>query len=94
VTEKVELLVGWASQAILVLSSMVVVALFVLRRRGGAEPAYRCTGYPVTPVVYLTVSLSIAAAGAIAHPLSTLYGALIVGAGFPLYALIRKGTFS
>jgi APA family basic amino acid/polyamine antiporter len=94
VTEKVELLVGWASQAILVLSSMVVVALFVLRRRGGAEPAYRCTGYPVTPVVYLTVSLSVAAAGAIAQPLPTLYGALIVGAGFPLYALIRKGTFS
>jgi APA family basic amino acid/polyamine antiporter len=91
-TDKVGLLVNWASLAILLLSSLAVVALFVLRRRGGEEPAYRCTAYPVTPLVYLIVCLGVAVASAITFPWQSLYGVLILIAGIPMYAVMRRKT--
>jgi len=90
VTDKVGLLVNWATLAILLLSSLAVTALFVLRRRGGAEPAYRCTGYPVTPVIYLFVCLGVASASVISYPKQAVYGLLILFAGIPLYAWMRR----
>jgi APA family basic amino acid/polyamine antiporter len=88
-TETVELLVNWASLAILLLSSLAVVALFVLRRRGGETPAYRCTAYPLPPAVYLVVSFGVACGSVAFFPLEALYGMLIVVAGIPLYFVLR-----
>jgi APA family basic amino acid/polyamine antiporter len=88
-SDKVDTLVNWAALAILLLSSLVTLALFVLRRRGGEEPAYRCTGYPLTPLVYLVAALAIAAASAISAPRESLYGVLIVLSGLPVYAWLR-----
>jgi APA family basic amino acid/polyamine antiporter len=88
--QRVEVLVNWTSLAILLMSSMVVAALFILRRRGGEAPRYRCTGYPVTPVVYLLVSLAVAVAGAWTSPWQSLYGVLIVAAGLPVYWVVRR----
>jgi APA family basic amino acid/polyamine antiporter len=89
-TDMVELLVNWASLAILLLSSLAVVALFVLRRRGGEEPAYHCTAYPLTPAVYLIVSFGVACGSAVVFPWEALYGVLIVAAGVPLYWVLRR----
>ncbi len=86
----VRALVDWASLAILLLSSLAVVALFELRRRGGPQPAYRCTAYPATPLLYLAVSLAVACASVVAFPWQSLYGLLILAAGFPVYWLLRK----
>ena len=87
---KVDELYNWATLAILLLSSLTVVSLFVLRGRGVGSPAYRCTGYPVTPVLYLVASLGVACASALHAPRQALYGLLLVAAGFPLYALARR----
>jgi APA family basic amino acid/polyamine antiporter len=89
---KVEELYGWATLAILLLSSLAVVSLFVLRRRGVGNPAYLCTWYPVTPIVYLVASIGVAAASAVHSPRQALYGILLVAAGFPAYA-VAKRTF-
>jgi APA family basic amino acid/polyamine antiporter len=91
-TEKVELLVNWASMAILLLSSLAVVALFVLRRRGAEEPAYRCTAYPLTPAIYLIMSVAVACANLVVFPRQSLYGVLILAAGFPAYLLAKRRT--
>jgi APA family basic amino acid/polyamine antiporter len=94
-SDKVDLLVNWATLAILLLSSLVVVALFVFRRRGGEPPAYRCTGYPVTPVIYLGVCLAVAWASVVHSPWRSLLGLLVVAAGFPVYSLLaRRGRTS
>jgi APA family basic amino acid/polyamine antiporter len=90
-TEKVELLVNWASMAILLLSSLTVVALIVLRRRGAEEPAYRCTAYPATPAIYLIMSAAVACANLVVFPKQSLYGVLILAAGFPAYLLAKRG---
>ena len=88
-----DLLVNWASLAIVLMSSLVVVSLFVLRRRGGAEPVYRCTGYPLTPAIYLGASLGVAWASVRTFPVQSLYGVLIAAAGLPVYWLIKRGRF-
>jgi APA family basic amino acid/polyamine antiporter len=88
--EKVELLVNWASMAILLLSSLAVAALFVLRRRGEGEPVYRCTAYPLTPAVYLIFSVAVACANVFVFPRQSLYGLLILAAGFPAYLLAKR----
>jgi APA family basic amino acid/polyamine antiporter len=89
-TEKVELLVNWAAMAILLLSSLAVAALFVLRRRGEEEPAYRCTAYPLTPVIYLIFSVAVACANVVVFPRQSLYGVLILTAGLPAYLLAKR----
>ena len=99
-TGRIEALVNWATLAILLLSSLAVAALFVLRRAGteesdgassaGAAP-YRCPGYPLTPVLYLVVSLGVAVASAVQDWKQAMYGLLIVLAGLPVYAWWQRG---
>lgn len=89
-TGSVGVLVNWATLAILLLSSLVVVALFVIRRRDGADAPFRCPGYPVVPAVYLVASLGVALASAIEYPRQSLYGVLLIAAGLPVYLAIKK----
>jgi APA family basic amino acid/polyamine antiporter len=84
-------LVEWTTLAILLLSSLTMAALFVLRRRGGEAPAYRCPGYPVTPALYILASLGVAGATAVYRPWwQTLVGTLLLAAGLPLFFLARR----
>jgi APA family basic amino acid/polyamine antiporter len=83
-------LIRWATLAILLLSSLSVAALFVLRRRGPAFGSFRCPGYPLTPALYLAASLAVALSAAVYDPRGSLWGLLLVGAGFPVYALWRR----
>jgi len=87
---RVQVLINWATMAILLLSSLTVAALFVLRRRDPSFRGYRCPGYPLTPVVYLLASLAVAVSSAVNEPRQSLYGFLLVMAGFPIYALVRR----
>lgn len=86
-THGVERLVNWASLAMVLMSSLVVVSLSVLRRRGGPEPGYRCIAYPWAAALYLGVSLAVAWASAWIFPLESLYGVLIAALAFPVYAV-------
>jgi APA family basic amino acid/polyamine antiporter len=88
--QEVETLVNWASLAIVLMSSMVVIALFILRRREYGEPGYRCTGYPFTPLFYLVIALAVACASSWVFPRQSLYGVLIVAAGFPVYRWVAR----
>ncbi len=86
----VEALVNWATLAILLMSSLAMVALFVLRRRGVGRTSFRCPGYPVTPVLYLIASLGVAYSSAVAQPRQAVYGILLVALGFPAYFIVRR----
>jgi APA family basic amino acid/polyamine antiporter len=85
-----DMLVGWATLAILLLSSLTVAGLFALRHQEGAMPAYRCPGYPVTPVLYMVASLGVAVSSAFYDPPAALMGVAIVAAGVPAYFLLRR----
>ena len=85
-----DMLVGWATLAILLLSSLVVAGLFVLRQRGGEMPAYRCPGYPFTPAVYLVAALGVAVSSGFYDPPAALMGVAIIAAGVPAYMWWRR----
>ena len=89
-TGTVDRLVNWATLAILILSSMVVVSLFVIRKRDGADAPFQCPGYPVVPAVYLISSLAVACASAIEYPRQALYGVLLIAAGLPVFVLLNR----
>jgi APA family basic amino acid/polyamine antiporter len=82
-------LVGWATLAILLLSSFTVTALFVLRRRG-PSPGFRVPGYPWPAVIYLVVSLAAAVASFQYDRPHALLGLAIIGVGIPLFPLARR----
>jgi APA family basic amino acid/polyamine antiporter len=88
----VDALYRWATLAILLLSSLTVVALFVLRRRDPDFRAFLCPGYPVTPWVYLLFSLAVAVSSAFYDPRGSLWGVLLVAAGFVVYAVWKRMT--
>ena len=83
-------LLNWATLAILLLSSMTVVSLFVFRRRDPRGTAFRCPGYPVTPWIYLIASLGVATATTFSAPLNAGLGLLLLAAGVPAYHLARR----
>jgi len=82
----------WATLAILLLSSLTVVALFVLRRRDPAFRSFLCPGYPITPWIYLLTSLAVAVSSALYDPQGSLWGVLLVATGFVVYAAWRRAT--
>jgi basic amino acid/polyamine antiporter, APA family len=63
-----------------------VGALFVLRRKRPDKPRpYRCTGYPVVPVLYLIVAVAWTLNTVIERPIESVGGLAIVLAGIPGY---------
>jgi APA family basic amino acid/polyamine antiporter len=85
-----ETLYRWATLAILLLSSLTVLALFVLRRREPEFATFRCPGYPVTPALYLVASLAVAVSSGFSDPRGALWGVLLVAAGFVVYAVWHR----
>jgi len=77
--------------AVLLFSSVAVSTLFVLRRRHPDEPRpFKALGYPVAPAIFVLASLVIMVAAIAGRPGPSLYGALIIGAGVPVYYLFAK----
>lgn len=59
-THSFEALIGYASAAMLITGSLTVVAVFVLRAKLPHLPRpYRTWGYPVTPAIYVVLSLGV-----------------------------------
>ncbi len=83
-------LLAWATLALLLLSALAVCAIFVLRARRADEAPYKCPGYPFTPIAYLAAALLVLGASAVAEPKEALIGMLLVAAGLPAYALVRR----
>ena len=72
--------------------TLVVVAstLFVLRRRGAGDGAFRIPGYPVVPALYLLALAAVAAQVAVTEPRLALAGTVILLAGWPLFRAGRR----
>ena len=76
------------TQFVLALSSgLAVLGVFILRRRQGEESPYLTWGYPVTPLIFLAISLTTLIFTLIRHPSESLLGLLTVLLGLPIYWL-------
>ena len=77
--------------AVLLFSAVAVSVIFVLRRRHPDEPRpFKAWGYPVAPAVFVLASLVIMVAAIAGRPGPSLWGALIILAGVPVYYLFAK----
>ncbi len=75
--------------AVVLFVTLTVAGLFVLRRRGGAAE-YMTPLYPLTPVVYLTLSAGLLFLLAAGSPLQALAGLGVVALGLPVYYLFFR----
>jgi basic amino acid/polyamine antiporter, APA family len=90
-TATADALVTYTGFAIVLFSGVAVVALFVLRRKEpGAERPFRAWGYPIAPAIYAIASALILMNGLYRAPRQTVAGALIIAAGIPVYAALRR----
>ncbi len=84
-------LLGYIGFTLGLSAAATVIGLFVLRRRLGPERV-PIPGYPWIPGVFVVATLSIAAFMLYREPAQAGLGLLSVGAGLPLYWLLRRGS--
>ena len=84
-------IIGWVGFAIVVFSALATGCIFVEARRGNRSPHYSIPLYPVPPILYIAISLVIAAYVVWTDPMGALVGAGFVLAGVPIYYLSMRG---
>ena len=77
--------------AVVLFTGIAVTALFVLRRRFPDAPRpFRAWGYPVAPFVFAAASALIVMNALWRSPVTSGTGLLVIAAGVPIYALLRR----
>jgi APA family basic amino acid/polyamine antiporter len=86
-----EALINYTGFAIWLFSGIAVLALFVLRaREPNAARPFRVWGYPFVPGLYALTAMLVVLNALWSAPGPTGAGALIILAGIPLYAVLRR----
>ena len=77
----------------LVFYALMIGAVIVLRRRRpAADRPYRTIGYPVTPLIYISIALLLVVDLAYLAPATSGMGFLLVVSGIPVYLVRRRGA--
>ena len=84
-------LLEYIISADLVFYALMVGAVIVMRRKApGIERPYRTLGYPIVPLIYITIAVMIVLDLAWLAPWTSGIGYLLVLTGIPVYFLWRK----
>jgi len=76
--------------AVLLFSAVAVSVVFVLRWRNPNEARpFRAWGYPVAPAIFIIASLAIMYNAIMGRPGPSLYGAIIIAVGVPVYYVFK-----
>lgn len=77
--------------AVLLFSAFAVSVVFVLRRRHpDEERPFKALGYPIAPAIFVLASLAVTVAAVMGRPGPSLWGAVIIAAGIPIYWVMTK----
>jgi APA family basic amino acid/polyamine antiporter len=72
---------------------LMVAAVFRLRRRARENPGqYLTPGYPVVPLVFITVMTLLLVNAVVFNPIDTLIGVALTATGAPVYLWVRRGA--
>jgi APA family basic amino acid/polyamine antiporter len=86
-----ELLLAIGQFFIVVVTSLLIVALFVLRRREPDLPRpFRTWGYPYTPVLMLVFSVLLAAGYIGSNPYPSIYAITALAVSYPVFRLVTR----
>ena len=90
-TGSYEALMTYAMFAAWLFYGATVASVLVLRRKHPhAKRPYRMWGYPVTTLAFVAVALWFVANTIVSKPGASLLGALLIGAGVPVYYVWRR----
>ena len=90
-TRSFEAVLDFIQFALLFCTFFTVLGVIKLRiTRPELPRPYRAWGYPVTPVIFLLVTLFMMYYLVVDRPLQSFFGALIMVSGFLIYAVFRK----
>lgn len=77
----------------LIFMVMAACAIYILRRRSAEESAFKSPGYPVTPAIYIIISVYIILVTTISSPVSLVVSGVFVLIGWVIYRVwIRPET--
>ncbi len=65
------------------------ISVFILRKKAGGGDGYQMIGYPWVPVIFSLISAALFITTLYHAPRASLFGGLLLFAGFPVYFLLR-----
>jgi APA family basic amino acid/polyamine antiporter len=83
-------IVGYFVFVVVIFLALTVAALFVLRRRDRTVPGYMAPGYPVTPLIFITLVFGLLVLLIGDRTRESLLGVAVVALGAPVYFLIFR----
>ena len=90
-----ELLTNFVIFSLAIFVTLAVLAVIVLRfKRPDLERPYKTWGYPVTPIIFLSVYVWFMIQIYLNKPLESRIGLLFIGLGIPIYFLYQKWSSS
>jgi len=86
-----EQLLAYASFILMGFLAMTVSAVYILRRKlPDAERPYKAFGYPITPAIFIIMSIWMMTYTLIERPFESLFGVLTILAGIPFYIIFTR----
>jgi len=86
-----EQLLTYASFILMGFSAMTVSAVYILRRKlPDAERPYKAFGYPISPAIFIIMSIWMMTYTVIERPFESIFGILTILAGIPFYIIFTK----
>ncbi|NVM03451.1 MAG: amino acid permease [Candidatus Helarchaeota archaeon] len=84
-------LLTYASFILMGFSAMTVSTVYILRKKlPNAERPYKTFGYPISPVIFIIMSIWMMTYTVIERPFESLFGILTILAGIPFYIIFTK----
>ena len=83
-------IIGYFVFSVVVFIALTVAALFKFRREDSSGVRYLTPGYPVTPVVFLTMILFLLILIGGNNPTHAFRGAAVVALGLPVYLFLFR----
>jgi APA family basic amino acid/polyamine antiporter len=93
-TGSLDALGNYVAFAITLFAGVAVAGVFVLRARDPEAPRpFKAVGYPITPAIFVLMSLVMVVNAIYREPVVTGTGLFVIAAGIPLYLWFRRTSF-
>ncbi|MFA5625341.1 MAG: amino acid permease [Bradymonadales bacterium] len=92
-TASFDALLSYIGFTLSISAALTVIGVFVLRKRAPhADRPYKCWGYPLTPLIFIALSLWMVIFTVLEAPIVALWGLITVSVGLILYYLAKDSS--
>jgi len=87
-------IIGYFIFVVVIFIALTVAGLFLLRHKSSTQPGYMTPGYPVTPIVFLSLVAVLLVLLGSSNPKQSLLGVGVVALGVPVYYVFFRRRLS